>query len=144
MHCCPLTLYCKWPCLAWLNKVLIKPVHMGLTLNDILPRLAGVKYLTHIDANSVHHNFKLEGQSSYLTSSSCSFGRYIYVWLPFVMAPAGNMFQRKIDKLFWGLPKMFGIVDNILIACFNYMGRDHDATLKKALRIFRQAKLKLN
>ena len=36
---------------ARLNKVLIRPVHRGPTLNDILPRLAAcVKYITLIDA----------------------------------------------------------------------------------------------
>ena len=35
---------------ARLTKVLIWPMHKGLTLNDILPRIADVKYLTLIDA----------------------------------------------------------------------------------------------
>ena len=48
------------------------------------------------------------------------------------------MFQRKKDELFQGLPNVFGIVDNILIAEFDDMGRDHDATLYKVLRICRQ------
>ena len=39
---------------------------------------------------------------------------------------------------------MFGIVDDILIAEFNDMGRDHDATLDKVLRICNQANVKLN
>ena len=39
---------------------------------------------------------------------------------------------------------MFGIADDILIVKFSDMGRDHDATLNKVLRICRQANLKLN
>ena len=39
---------------------------------------------------------------------------------------------------------MFGIADNILIAWFDDIGRDHDATVDKVLRICRQANLKLN
>ena len=45
-----------------LNKVLIRPVHRGLTLNDILIRLAGIKYLTLNDVSSGYHNLKLEEQ----------------------------------------------------------------------------------
>ena len=41
---------------AWLNKVLIRPIHRGPTLNDILPRLAGVKHLTLIGVSSGYHN----------------------------------------------------------------------------------------
>ena len=44
------------------------------------------------------------------------------------------MFHRKIYKLFKGLPSVFGIADDILIAGFN----------GKVLRICRQANLKLN
>ena len=39
---------------------------------------------------------------------------------------------------------MYGIVDDILIAGLNDMGRDHDATLDKVLRICRHANLELN
>ena len=52
------------------------------------------------------------------------------------------MFDRKIDGLFQGLPNVFYIVHDILIAGCNDMGRDHDATLNKILRICRQAYLK--
>ena len=44
--------------LARLNKALIRPVHRDPTLNAILPRLAGVKYLTLINASLGHHNLK--------------------------------------------------------------------------------------
>ena len=50
----------------------------------------------------------------------------------------------KMDELFQGLPSVFGISDDILIAGFNDMGRDYDATLNKVLRICRQASLQLN
>ena len=53
------------------------------------------------------------------------------------------MFQRKIDGLFQGLPNLFAIVDDIPIAWFDDMGRDHDATLDKVLRMCRQPNLSL-
>ena len=54
------------------------------------------------------------------------------------------MFQRMRDDLFQGLPNVFGIADDILIAWFDDMGSDHNATWSKALGICRQASLKLN
>ena len=59
---------------AWI-KVLIWQIHRGPTLNDILPRLAGVKYLTLICVNSGYHNLKLDEQLSHLKISSCPGGR---------------------------------------------------------------------
>ena len=35
--------------LARLDRVLIRPFHRGMALNDILPRLAGVRYLMFIN-----------------------------------------------------------------------------------------------
>ena len=43
-----------------LNKPLIRPVHRGPTLNDILPRLNNVKYMSIIDASSGYHSLKLD------------------------------------------------------------------------------------
>ena len=60
------------------------------------------------------------------------------------MAPVVDMFHRRTDQLFQGLLNVFGIADEILIAGFSDLGRDHDATLAKVLRICRKANLKLN
>ena len=62
----------------------------------------------------------------------------------FWVAHGGNMFQRKIDELFQTLLNVFGIADDILIAGFNDLGKDHDVTSEKVLRISRKPNLKLN
>ena len=110
---------------------LIIHVHRGPTLNDILSRLAGIKYFSLIDASLHYHNSKLDEQSSYLTTCSCPFGRYRYIQLQFGVVSVGNMFQRKIDELLKGLSNIFGIADDNLIAGFDDLRRDHDATLGK-------------
>ena len=43
---------------AIINKTLFIPIHRGPTINDFLPRLAGIKYHTLIDASSGYHNLK--------------------------------------------------------------------------------------
>ena len=48
----------------------------------------------------------------------------------FRVVPAGDMFQWKIDKIFKGLPNVFGIADDILIVGYDAERRDHDETLK--------------
>ena len=68
---------------------MIRPVHRELTLNGILPKLAGVKYL--IDVSSGCWNLKLDEQSSYLTTFSCPFGGYRYIRLPFGVVPTCDM-----------------------------------------------------
>ena len=77
---------------ARLNKVLIRPVHRGLTLNDIFSKLNNVKYLSLIDVSSGYHNLKLDERLSYLTFA-CQFGGYKCKRLSFGAATTGDMFQ---------------------------------------------------
>ena len=120
------------------KKVLIWPVHRGLTLNNILSRLEG--YLTLIDTSSGYYKMKLDMQSSYLTTLSCLFGGHRYIRLLLGVLPNGNMFQRKMNKLFHGLSNVFDIADDILITGFDDLGRDHNEMLEMS----RKSNLKLN
>ena len=45
---------------AWLNQALIRLVHREPTIDDILPKLNNVKYLSLTDAISGYHNLKLD------------------------------------------------------------------------------------
>ena len=58
-----------------LNEVLIRPIHRGPMLNDILPRLVGMEYLKLIDVSSGYHNLKL--QVKIITSNKI----FMSVWL---------------------------------------------------------------
>ena len=129
--------------LARFNNSLIRLVHRGSTLNNILLRLVGVKYLTLIDASLGYYALKPCEQSAYLTCFSCPFGRYRYIRLPFGVAPHSDMFQRKIDKLLNELPLISGVADDILIAGFE-LGRKYDETVDKVLKTLWKANLKLN
>ena len=60
---------------------------------------------------------------------ACQFGRYRYKILPFGAAPAGDMFQRKLDEIFKDLPNVFGITDDILVVGCDVCDKDHDNRL---------------
>ena len=130
--------------LARLNQALIRPIHRGTTLNDILPKLNGVKYMSIIDASLGYYNLQLDTKSSYLTTFARPFGRYQYKCLPFGAVPVGDMFQCKIDEIFNDMPNIFGIVDDILVIGYNEDGTDHDTTVHKVLRWCKEVNLKLN
>ena len=72
-----------------------------------------MKYSIPVDASSGYYIFKPDDKSSYLTTFLCLFNRYQYVRL------AGDMFQKKVDALYSGMPNVFGIADEILIAGFD-------------------------
>ena len=97
--------------------------------NDILPKLNNAQYLSLIDAGSGYHNLKQVKRLSYLTIFVCQFVRYRYKRLPFEAAPVGDMFQRKIDKIFKGFPNVFHVAVDILVVGNDADGRAHDDTL---------------
>ena len=43
----------------------------------------------------------------------------------FRVASMGEMFQKKIDELFSGMPNVFTIADDIIIVGFDELGRDN-------------------
>ena len=97
-----------------------------------------------IDANSGYHNLQLDMQSSYLTTFACLFGRYCYKHLPFEVVPAGNMYQRKINKIFNDIPIVFGIADDILVIGYDKDGAHHDKVVYNVLSWCWDVNLKLN
>ena len=119
---------------AQLNQALIRPLHRGPTLNDILPKLYKAKYLSLIDVSSGYHNLKLDDKSSYFMTFVCQFVRYRFKHLQFGVAPAGDMFQRKIDEIFKDMPNVFGIADDILVARYEADDKDHDETVWRVLQ----------
>ena len=73
---------------------------------------------------------------------------YLFDWyqdirLPFGAAQAGDVFQKKIDETVTGIPNVFGIVDDILMAGFDGYGKDHDEMLEMVLQIFGKLNLTL-
>ena len=135
-----------WLCLdlVQLYQVLIRPIQSGPMLNDILPKLNNVQYMSIIDVSSGYHNLKLDKQSSYLTTFACPFGRYRHKHLPFEAALAGDMFQCKTDKIFNDMPNVFGIADGILVIGYDKDGKDHDEEIYKVLKQCQDVNLKLN
>ena len=129
---------------AWLNQALIRPICRGPILNDILPKLNNVRYMSIIDASSGYHNLKLDEKPLYLTTFSCQFGRYRYKQLLFGVVPVANMFQCKIDEIFNDMPNIFGIVDDILVIGYNNAGTYHDEMVCKVVQRCREVNLRLN
>ena len=130
--------------LVRLDQALIRPVHRGPMLNDILPKLNNMHYMSIIDTSSGYHNLKLDEKSSYLTNFACPFGWYWYKHLPFGAVPASNMFQCKIDEIFSNMPNVLDITDDILVIGYEEDGVAHDAAVCKVLQHCEEVNLKLN
>ena len=127
-----------------LNPALIRLIHWGPTLNDILLRLNNVQYMSIIDVSSGYHNLRLDMQSSYLTTFACSFGRCRCKHLLFEEALVGNMFQHKINKIFNDMPNVFGIANNILVIGYDKDRTGNNEAVCSILKWCQDVNLKLN
>ena len=59
-------------------------------------------------------------------------------------APAGDMFQCKIDEIFNDMLNVFGIADDILVIGYDKDGADRNEAVYKVLKLCQDVNLKLN
>jgi len=90
--------------------------------------LSEAKYFSIVDARSGYWNIKLDHASSLYTTFNSPYGRYRFLWLPFGLICAQDIFQKKVDEAFGDLPGVTGITDDIVI--YGYDLANHNANLK--------------
>ena len=73
---------------------------------------------------------------------ACHFGGHRFMKIQFRAAPSGDMFKRKINKIFKVLPNVFCIADNSLVVGYDDDGTDHNRTIFRVL-LCRKQTLKL-
>ena len=127
-----------------LNQAIKRPYHATRTLDNVLHKLNGMKYVTILDALSGYWNIKLSKESSYLTTFNTPQGRYRFNRLPFGLKCAQDVFQRKVDETFGDLPGVTGIADDILVIGYKEDGSDHDEHLHAVLERAKKSGLKFN
>ena len=125
-----------------LNKAVQRPHYPSRTLEDTLPELTGAKVFTKLDVRSGYWTIPLTEESSYLTTFNTPFGRFRYLRLPFGLKSSQDLFQRKVDECFEGIPGVVALVDDILV--YGPNRAEHDKALIKVLNCARQKGLKLN
>ena len=83
-----------------LNRAIKRPQSYIPTLEDILPKLSGAKYLSILVARCGYWNAKLDNASSLLTTFNTPFGKYRYNRLTFGLALSQDVFHEHNDNIF--------------------------------------------
>ncbi|KAK2172687.1 hypothetical protein NP493_940g00016 [Ridgeia piscesae] len=107
-----------------LNNCVRRPHHYTHILDDILPQLQGASVFSILDARSGYWNVKLDDESKLLTTFNAPYGRYCFRRLPFRLVSAQDVFQKKVDQTFEGLPGVVAIADDIVV--FGQTEAEHD------------------
>ena len=131
-----------------LNKALKRCTYYMPTIDDILPKLAGVKVFSTVDIKHAFWHLRLSDSSSRLTTFETPYGRYRWLRLPFGISPAPEIWQSRVHAAISGLKGVFCIADDILVTgsgdTVAMATRDHDANLIALLDRCRAQGLKLN
>ena len=98
-----------------LNKYILKPHHNSKTLDDILPKLSGVKKFSIVDSTKSFFTLGLTKGASLLTTFGTMYGRYCYLRVPMGASLSSDVYQYKVDEIFWDIPQCVGIADDIMI-----------------------------
>ena len=98
-----------------LNTAIKREHHVTPTLENIIPKISGAKYVSTVDAKCGYWKVRLDEQSSFLTTFNSPYGRYRFKRMPFGLKMSQDIFQARIDRLVEGLAGVVAIADDIVI-----------------------------
>ena len=98
-----------------LNPALKRNTHPVPTIDEILPDMTRAKVFTKCDVRSGFWHVQLDKESADLTTFGTPFGRFRWNRMPFGIAPASEIFQKKLEQALEGLEGIRNIHDDIVI-----------------------------
>ena len=96
-----------------LNAALKREYYKLPVLDDVLPKLTNAKIFSKLDVREAYWHFRLDEESSKLTTMITPFGRYWWRRLPCGLKVSSEIFQRKLDEALEGLEGVFSVVDGV-------------------------------
>lgn len=108
---------------------------------DLLATLAGGRKFTKLDMSQAYQQLLLDEDSKKYTTINTHKGLYQYNRLPFGVSSAPGIFQRTMENLLQGIPRVIVRVDDILVSGKD--DPDHLANLETVINRLSKAGLKL-
>ena len=125
-----------------LNQAVVRERFVMPVLDDVLPKLAGAKVFSKLDAASGFWAIPLDPESAKLTTFMTPFGRYCFRRLPFGISSAPEIFQRVISDLLRDHDGTGVIMDDVLV--WGSTTEEHDTRLQRVMTTIKESGLKLN
>ena len=125
-----------------LNKNIRREHYYCRTIDEILPKLHGKQHFSVVDTKKGYWHVELDEESSLLCTFNTPFGRYKFNRLPFGVRVSQDVFQKKLDHAYEGIPNVMGIADDIIIA--GSTPEEHDEALLSMLEASRKNNIGLN
>ena len=131
-----------------LNPCLKKELHPVPTIDELLPDLAKAKIFTKCDVKHGFWHVRLDEETARLTTFATPFGRFMWKRMPFGIAPASQIFQKRLEQALSGLEGVRNIHDDIIVWVDGETTEEaidsHDRRLQQLLERCEQRGLVLN
>lgn len=98
-----------------LNKVLKREHYQMPTLEDVITKIDSAKCFFTLDADTEFWQIQLHKPSSYLCYMSTPYGRYRFLWMPFGIPTALEVFQTAMHQALQGLEGVDVVMGDILL-----------------------------
>ena len=128
--------------LGKLSKCIVRERFIIPSIDEMLPKLAGSKFFTTLDAHSGFYQILLDEESRNLTTFITPLGRFRFCRLPFGISSATERFQRTMSSILKDIPGVIVYVDDILV--HGAMEVEHNKRLSQVLHALTDAGVKLN
>ena len=98
------------------NKQLEIPQHPMPNLEDMLPKLAGMKYFSKLDLSTAYLQMRMDEESQNFTVLNTPRGLLKIKRLPYGISAAPATFQRAMEKILENSPGTVCFLDDVLVA----------------------------
>ena len=125
-----------------LNKAIKREHYKIPTMEEIASEFAGKRVFSTLDLKDGYWQVQLDEESSLLCTFNTPFGRYRFTRMPFGIKSASEVFQKKNEEAFAGIPGIYIVSDDIIIAAETI--QEHDEILIQVLNRAKEQNITLN
>ena len=125
-----------------LNNSLEREPYYSRSIDELVAKFSRAVIFTVVDIDKGYWQVELHPDSRKYTCMAFDIGRYQFKRLPMGTVVASDIFQKKLDAVYIGLPGVTGIADDMII--FGKTELEHDRNLLQFLETTRKNGLVLN
>ena len=125
-----------------LNNSLEREPYYSRSIDELIAKFSGAVIFTIVDVDKGYWQVELHPDSRKYTCMALDIGHVQWKCLPMGTVVANDIFRKKLDSVYIGLPGVTGITDNMII--FGKSELEHDRNLLQFLKTTRKNGLVLN
>ena len=124
-----------------LNEALEREPYYSRSVDELIAKFNGAKFFTIVDMDKGYWQVVLDPESRKYTTMALDIGRFQWKRMPMGTAVASDIFQRKLNSVYIGLPGVTGIDDMVV---YGKTESEHDWNLINFCETTRNNGLRLN